>query len=97
MSYYPSGMPNIDRVAKDIETTEGFAVRIRAKIPQTKYSHQKYSYERIVRGSFTVAVCRRSPIWGRAAGLASGFAFKDPCKLQLTVIRWMRAVGPRDK
>jgi len=59
VSYYPSGMPNIDRVAKDIETTEGFAVRIRANIPQTKYSHQKYSYERIVRGSFTVADWRR--------------------------------------
>jgi Uma2 family endonuclease len=52
-------MPNIDRVAKDIETTEGFAVRIRAKNPQTKHSYQKYSYERIARGSFTVADWRR--------------------------------------
>jgi hypothetical protein len=52
-------MPNIDRVAKDIESTEGFAVRIRAKSPQTKRSHQKYSYERVARGSFTVADWRR--------------------------------------
>jgi hypothetical protein len=52
-------MPNIDRVAKEIETTEGFAVRIRTTITQTKRSHQKYSYQRIARGSFTVADWRR--------------------------------------
>jgi Uma2 family endonuclease len=52
-------MLNTSRIARDIEATEGFAVRIRVKTARTKPSYQRYVYQRIARNSFTVADWRR--------------------------------------
>ncbi len=56
-------MPSIERVAAEIESFEGFAVRIRpiAKTTTAKTNLKSYarSHERIARASFSVADWRR--------------------------------------
>ena len=56
-------MPNIERIAAEIEKFEGFAVRIRpaskVQMPKTKLRGYARNYERIARGSFSVADWRR--------------------------------------
>ena len=56
-------MPNIDRVAAEIEQFEGFAVRIRpaTKSQPAKTNLRSYarSHERIARASFSVADWKR--------------------------------------
>jgi hypothetical protein len=56
-------VPNIDRIATEIEKFEGFAVRIRpaAKAQTAKPNLRSYArnHERIARASFSVADWRR--------------------------------------
>jgi hypothetical protein len=56
-------VPNIERIAAEIEKFEGFAVRIRpaskAQTPKTNLRSYARNYERIARASFSVADWRR--------------------------------------
>jgi hypothetical protein len=56
-------VPNIDRIAAEIEKFEGFAVRIRpaskVQTPKTNLRSYARNRERIARGSFSVADWRR--------------------------------------
>jgi hypothetical protein len=56
-------VPNIERVAAEIEKFEGFAVRIRpaskVQAPKTNLRSYARNYERIARGSFSVTDWRR--------------------------------------
>jgi len=56
-------VPNIDRIAAEIETFEGFAVRIRraskVQTPKTNLPSYARNYERIARASFSVGDWQR--------------------------------------
>jgi hypothetical protein len=56
-------VPNIERIAAEIQKFEGFSVRIRpaskAQTPKTNLRGYARNYERIARGSFSVADWRR--------------------------------------
>ena len=56
-------MPSIERIAADIEKFEGLAVRIRpafkGQTPKTNLRSYARNYQRIARGSFSVADWRR--------------------------------------
>ena len=56
-------VPNIERIAAEIERFDGFAVRIRpaseVQTPKTNLRSYARNYERIARGSFSVADWRR--------------------------------------
>jgi hypothetical protein len=56
-------VPNIERIAAEIEKFEGFAVRIRpasrAQTPKANLRSYARNHERIARGSFSVADWRR--------------------------------------
>jgi len=58
-----TSVPNIERIAAEIEKFEGFAVRIRpasnAWAPKTNLRSYARSHERIARASFSVADWRR--------------------------------------
>ncbi len=70
-------MPKIERVAKEIEEKEGFAVKIRAKVPGAKILQPKYDYERVARASFTVADWRRRRFDSAYPDFAADVLFAD--------------------
>ncbi len=70
-------MPKIERIAKEIEETEGFAVKIRAKSSGAKVLHPNYVYERVARASFTVADWRRRRFDSTYPDLVADVLFAD--------------------